>query len=38
VDHRLLAGSGYEISEAEDGEGALAAVAKARPDLILMDI
>ena len=33
-----LAGFDYQISEAEDGEQALAAVAKARPDLILMGI
>jgi two-component system, cell cycle response regulator DivK len=31
-----LAGSDYQITEAEDGEQALAAVAKQRPDLILM--
>jgi two-component system cell cycle response regulator DivK len=34
----MLAGSDYEITEAEDGEHALAAVAKQRPDLILMSI
>jgi two-component system, cell cycle response regulator DivK len=34
----MLAGTGYEIIEAENGEEALAAVAKQRPDLILMDI
>jgi two-component system cell cycle response regulator DivK len=34
----LLAASDYQIAEAENGEEALAAVAKARPDLILMDI
>jgi two-component system cell cycle response regulator DivK len=34
----MLADSGYEISEAENGEAALAAIAKQRPDLILMDI
>ncbi len=34
----LLAGKDYEIMEAEDGEHALAAVAKERPDLILMEI
>ena len=34
----VLAGTDNEISEAEDGEHALAAVAKQRPDLILMDI
>lgn len=33
----LLVG-GYEIDEAMDGEQALAAVARKRPDLILMDI
>ena len=35
---RDLLTSGYEIIEAENGEQALAAVAKQRPDLILMDI
>ena len=34
----LLTSAGYEIIEAENGEEALAAVAKRRPDLILMDI
>jgi two-component system cell cycle response regulator DivK len=34
----MLAETGYEISEAENGEEALAAIAKQRPDLILMDI
>src|SRR5215213_248533 len=34
----LLASAGYEIVEAENGEEALVAVAKRRPDLILMDI
>jgi two-component system, cell cycle response regulator DivK len=34
----LLANSGYEMFEAEDGVQALAAVARQRPDLILMDI
>ena len=34
----MLAGTDYEITEAEDGEQALAAVAKARPDLILMGV
>ena len=34
----MLAGTDYEITEAEDGEQALAAVAKDRPDLILMEI
>jgi two-component system cell cycle response regulator DivK len=34
----MLSGTGYEILEAENGEEALAAVAKQRPDLILMDI
>ena len=31
----MLAGTDYEITEAKDGEQALAAVAKERPDLIL---
>ena len=35
---RDLLTSGYELYEAVDGEKALAAVAKQRPDLILMDI
>jgi len=34
----MLAGTDYEIAEAENGEEALTAVAKQRPDLILMDI
>jgi two-component system, cell cycle response regulator DivK len=34
----LLAPADYEITEAENGEEALAAVAKQRPDLILMGI
>ena len=34
----VFAATGYEIIEAENGEEALAAIAKARPDLILMDI
>ena len=34
----MLASTDYEITEAENGEQALAAVAKQRPDLILMDI
>jgi two-component system, cell cycle response regulator DivK len=34
----VLACTDYEITEAEDGEHALAAVAKQRPDLILMEI
>ena len=34
----LLSATDYEIMEAETGEGALEAVAKQRPDLILMDI
>jgi two-component system cell cycle response regulator DivK len=33
----LLTSAGYEIVEAENGEQALAAVSKRRPDLILMD-
>ena len=34
----MFAATGYEMTEAENGEQALAAVAKARPDLILMDV
>jgi two-component system cell cycle response regulator DivK len=34
----MLAGTDYEITEAEDGEQALAAVAKRRPQLILMSV
>src|SRR3974377_250559 len=34
----MLAGTDYEITEAENGEEALAAIAKQRPDLILMDV
>ena len=34
----MLAATDYEIAEAEDGEQALAAIAKERPDLILMGI
>jgi len=34
----MLVDTGYEITEAENGEEALAAIAKQRPDLILMDI
>jgi CheY-like chemotaxis protein len=34
----MLAPTDYEITEAENGEDALAAIAKQRPDLILMDI
>ncbi len=34
----VFAPTGYEIIEAENGEEALAAVTKARPDLTLMDI
>ena len=34
----MLTSAGYEIVEAENGEQALAAVSKRRPDLILMDI
>ena len=36
--HDMLRGTDYEIMEAENGEEALAAIAKQRPDLILMDI
>jgi len=34
----MLARTNYEITEAEDGEQALAAIARQRPDLILVDI
>jgi two-component system cell cycle response regulator DivK len=34
----LLSVNGYEMTEAQNGEEALLAVAKERPDLILMDI
>ncbi len=34
----LLGNAGYAMQEAENGEEALSAVAKQRPDLILMDI
>jgi two-component system, cell cycle response regulator DivK len=34
----MLAHTDYQITEAENGEQALAAIAKHRPDLILMDI
>ena len=34
----MLSATDYEITEAESGEQALEAVAKQRPDLILMDI
>jgi two-component system, cell cycle response regulator DivK len=34
----MLAPTDYEIVKAEDGEQALAVIAKQRPDLILMDI
>jgi two-component system, cell cycle response regulator DivK len=34
----MLAGTDYEITEGENGEEALEAIAKQRPDLILMDI
>jgi len=34
----MLAPTDYEITEAENGEQALAAIAKQRPDLILMGI
>ena len=34
----LLTANDYEMAEAENGEEALSAVKKERPDLILMDI
>jgi two-component system, cell cycle response regulator DivK len=36
--HDLLTSAGYEIIQAENGKEALAAAARERPDLILMDI
>jgi two-component system, cell cycle response regulator DivK len=36
--HDLLTSAGYEIIQAENGQEALAAAARERPDLILMDI
>lgn len=35
---KILRGKGYQLSEAVDGEDALAKVAAEHPDLILMDI
>ena len=34
----LLGSAGYDLTEAENGEEAIASVARRRPDLILMDI
>ena len=34
----LLASAGYDMTEAENGEDAIASVKAQRPDLILMDI
>jgi len=34
----MLAPTDYELTEAENGEEALAAIARQRPDLILMDV
>src|SRR3974377_1604589 len=34
----MLTPTDYEITEVENGEEALAAIAKQRPDLILMDV
>jgi two-component system cell cycle response regulator DivK len=36
--HDLLTSAGYEIIQAENGKEAMAAAARERPDLILMDI
>jgi two-component system, cell cycle response regulator DivK len=36
--HDLLTSAGYEVIQAENGKEALAAAARERPDLILMDI
>ena len=38
ITRHMLAPTDYEITEAEKGEEALAAIAKQRPDLILTDI
>ena len=38
IARRILEDMDFQITEAEDGEQALAAVAKERPDLILMEI
>ena len=35
---KLLAGAGYQVATAENGEQAIAAVKRARPDAILMDV
>jgi twitching motility two-component system response regulator PilH len=35
---KLLAGAGYQVSTAENGEQAIAAVKRAKPDAILMDV
>ncbi|HVZ46054.1 MAG TPA: response regulator [Ramlibacter sp.] len=35
---KLLAGAGYVVSTAENGEQAIASVRRARPDAILMDV
>ena len=35
---KLLAGAGYLVSTAENGEQAIAAVKRAKPDAILMDV
>jgi CheY-like chemotaxis protein len=36
--HHILTNSGYEVREAEDGRKGLDAVARERPDLIVLDI
>lgn len=35
---KLLAGAGYQVATAENGEQAIAAVKRAKPDAILMDV
>jgi CheY-like chemotaxis protein len=35
---RLLVGSGYAVEAVTDGEAALAAAARAKPDLVLTDV
>jgi len=34
----LLAGKGYDVSSAGDGESALRQIAQAKPDLVLLDV
>ena len=34
----LLRDAGYVVDEARDGQGAVAAIARAEPDLLIMDV